>query len=449
MTDLVFERGMPMSLDSERLVLGAALETPGVFEHVKGFLDASHFALEAHRRVFKAADGIISGGGRLDRVTLAQTLLDSGRLESVGGLTYLCELTDMMPIIPNIDDYIRIVLAMAIKRRAIFLAQETMERAFDGSVTAEELTATAESKFRELAREGTGPSRWRSIGQVAEQHPGGIETLLAWRKHTRGILTPWERLNLMTGGLRRGDLIVVAGAPSQGKSAAVYQLAQYVAQQKDKTTGEENAVAIITLESSEESIYARMVAQDARVDATAMSWGTLDADGRRRAMDACRKLSALPIYFDTANSCTPAAIRSRVTALVRDHNLALVIADNLSLMKNAAETRNLEIAGITRELKLLARDLKIPFVLLVHLTKDVGKRPDPKPTRADLRDSGAIDQDADLITFLYRPEVYAKNQPELAGAAELILAKQREGPIGTINMIWRPDFQRFDEVSNW
>ena len=447
MNEPLFDRPLPADVESENLILGQLIYAGLPFVDVSAALKAAHFSIERNRRVFRALEDMSQAETPISVATVAIRLKEAGQLESIGGVSGILELNYDMPLLSNPVPYFQKIISAYIRRQSMFLAQAVMDRAIRTDMSTDEIVSHAASGFEALFREGISKSDWLTVGDVIDRNEGGLQSILEWRKHGKGIQTPFAGLNRLTGGLQRKELTILGARPSAGKSAMAYQIAAFVADQpKHQDSEEKNIVAISSLEMSEESIICRFIPQKARVDATAMSWGSLRPADRQRALQAANSLCASGIRFEGSGSSTIREIKSRVSRLHAQTPVDLLIIDHLHLMDGDDENRNQTLGKITRELKLIAKSMNIAVLLLAQLSRAVEKRDPPRPQLSDLRDAGGIEQDADTAMFLFRPEVYDRNREDLRGVAELIVAKQRNGPIDTLNMAWLAEYQRFDEV---
>ncbi len=440
--DLTFERGLPASLDTERFVLGSILLNDTYYLQVAGALDPDDFSLEKHRRIFARMKDLYDRGERIDRVTLADELIKQGQLESVDGLAYLVSLDDGLPEISNLDSYIRIVKDKSTLRRMIFSAQKVIDRCLIGEEEPDQILASAEENLLKL-----GESRTRdelvSPQAVIEKFPGGIGAFLDPSQRVRGLSTGFAKFDEMTGGMNGGELIILAARPSMGKTALALNIAQHVATHPQMR----KPVAVFSLEMSSESLLTRLLCAAARVDQHKFRAGFLNKDERTKLQYGLATLTESPLFLDDTPGVNLMDVHAKLRRLKSQHGLSLVVIDYLQLMssRGRSENRNQEVSAISRGLKLLAKDLDVPFLVLSQLSRAAETRPgDHKPQLSDLRDSGSIEQDADLVMFIYREEVYKRDREDLKGMADLIIAKQRNGPIGTVPLRFLGQFTRFE-----
>jgi len=440
--DLTFEKGLPASLDAERFVLGSILLNDVFYLQVAGAIQPEDFSLEKHRRIFARMKDLYDRGERIDRVTLADELMKQGQLESVDGLGYLVSLDDGIPEVANLDSYIRIVQDKATLRKLIFSAQKVIDRCLMGEEEPDEILSSAEETLLKL-----GESRTRdelaSPALVIERFPGGVNAFLDPSQRVRGLSTGFTKFDEMTGGLNGGELIILAARPSMGKTALALNIAQHVATHPQMR----KPVAVFSLEMSSSSLLTRLLCAGARVDQHKFRAGYLNQDERRKLQVALASMTESPLFLDDTPGVNLMDVHAKLRRMKSQHGLSLVVIDYLQLMssRGRSENRNQEVSAISRGLKLIAKDLDVPFIVLSQLSRAAETRPgDHKPQLSDLRDSGSIEQDADLVAFIYREEVYKRDREDLRGMADLIIAKQRNGPIGTVPLRFLGQYTRFE-----
>jgi len=438
---LALQKGVPSNLDVERLVLGSVLLDDRVFVPVAAVLTAQDFSLEKHRRIFRRMGELHARGERIDRVTIANELLRYHELESCDGLSYLVSLDDGLPHILNLDAYIRIVKDKAVLRQMAFASQYLMNRCLMGEEEPDEILAGAEETLRQL-----GESRVRngliSARQIVDEYAGGINAFLDPSKRVHGLPTGFSGFDEKTNGLHGGDYMILAARPSMGKTALALNVAHYVADKLKLT------VAIFSLEMSKESLLTRLLCATARVDSQKFRVGYLNAEERQRLQAAAARLEEAPFFIDDTAGLHLMEMHAKLRRVQSERGLGLVIVDYLQLMtgRGRFENRNQEISSLSRGLKLLAKELHVPILVLSQLNRAPETRPgDHRPQLSDLRESGSIEQDADLVAFLFREEVYRPNDESLRGVAELILAKQRNGPVGKIDLVFLREFTKFED----
>jgi replicative DNA helicase len=427
------EKGLPTNVDAERFVLGSILLDDSLYVQAAGTLEPDDFSLQKHRLIFRRMGELQDRGERIDRVTVANELMKFNELEACDGLSYLVSLDDGLPHIPNLDSYIRIVKDKAVLRRIIFASQNMMNRCLLGEEEPGDILAGAEETLLKLgeARVKTGLVNAETI---LSEYDGGINAFLDPSKRIKGVSTGFAKFDEMTGGLHGGDLFIVAARPSMGKTALALNIAQHVALKMKQT------VAIFSLEMSKESLLTRMLCAAARVDSQRFRAGYLSQDERKKLNHALHELVESPLYIDDASGIHLMDMHAKLRRLQAERGkIGLVIVDYLQLMSGRGrfENRNQEVSALSRGMKLLGKELNVPMMVLSQLSRAVETRQgDHRPQLSDLRESGSIEQDADVVGFIFREEVYHRDREDLRGLAELIIAKQRNGPVGTVNLVY-------------
>src|SRR3984957_9556849 len=413
--DLTFERGLPANVDAERFVLGSILLNQDTYFQVAGAVEPDDFSLEKHRRIFARMKDLYDRGEKIDRVTLANELMKQGQIESVDGFSYLVSLDEGLPALSNLDSYVRIVKDKATLRKLIFSAQKVIDRCLIGEEEPDEILAGAEESLLKLGEARSG-EKLESPATVIGKFPGGVHG---------------------------GELLTLAARPSMGKTALALNIAQHVATHPQMR----KPVAVFSLEMSSASLLTRLLCSAARVDQHKFRAGYLNADERRKLQVALADLTDSPLFLDDTAGVNLMDIHSKLRRMQAEHGLSLVVIDYLQLMssRGRSENRNQEVSAISRGLKLMAKDLDVPFLVLSQLSRASETRVgDHKPQLSDLRDSGSIEQDADLVAFIFREEVYKRDREDLRGLADLIVAKQRNGPIGTVPLRFLGQYTRFE-----
>ncbi|MEQ1886677.1 MAG: replicative DNA helicase [Bryobacteraceae bacterium] len=440
--NLAFEKGLPANVDAERFVLGSIMLNQDTYFQVAGALEPEDFSLEKHRRIFGRMKELYERGERIDRLTVADALMKSGQLESVDGLSYIVSLDDGLPHIANLESYIRIVKDKSTLRRLIFGAQKIIDRCLIGEEEPDEILAGAEETLVKLG-EARAKEKLQSPASVVENFPGGINAFLDPSQRVSGISTGFTKFDEMTGGMHGGELLILAARPSMGKTALALNIAQHVATHPKIR----KPVAVFSLEMSSASLLTRILCSAARVDQHKYRAGYLNQDERRRLQVALADLTEAPLFMDDTAGVNLMDVHAKLRRLKAEHGLSLVVVDYLQLMssRGRSENRNQEVSAISRGLKLMAMDLDVPFLVLSQLSRAAETRiGDHKPQLSDLRDSGSIEQDADVVMFIFREEVYKRDREDLKGLADLIIAKQRNGPIGNVPLRFLGQFTRFE-----
>lgn len=439
-SSLALEKGLPANLDAERFVLGAILLDDTYFIQAAGVLRPDDFSLEKHQRIFIRMMDLSDRGERIDRVTVANELLKHNQLEACDGLTYLVSLDDGLPQILNLDSYVRIVRDKAILRRMIFAAQQLMNRCLIGTEEPHEILASAEETLIKLG-ESQVRTAFATPSQIIDEYQGGLNSFLDPSKRVKGVSTGFSRLDEMTGGFHGGELVILAARPSMGKTALALNMATHVAVRLSLP------VAVFSLEMSKESLLTRVLCSTARVDSHRFRTGYLNQDERRKLQASAAQLAEAPLFIDDTAGLNLMDMHAKLRRLQAEHPLGMVVVDYLQLMSSArrAENRVQEVSAMSRGLKLLAKELDVPMLVLSQLSRAPETRQgDHRPQLSDLRESGSIEQDADLVMFIFREEVYKRDREDLRGLAELLMAKQRNGPIGKIDLVFLHHLTKFE-----
>jgi replicative DNA helicase len=435
----------PQSLEAEESVLGGILIDNTTLDRILDVIRPQDFYRGAHRKVFGAILDLTERNEPVDLITLSEVLKARGELADVGGAAYLAELAERVPTAANALHYARIVRDRAVLRELIGAATEIATRGYESGGDVAELLDRAEQTIFAIA-ERQVRSSFSRLADVLVGSIKTIERLYEQKQTVTGVATGFADLDHLTSGLQRSDLVIVAGRPSMGKTAFCLNIAEHAALRTD--TG----VAIFSLEMAKEQLAMRMLCSEARVDLARVRTGHLsDREFPKLAMAAGR-LADAPIYIDDTPALSVLELRAKARRLKRDPaaKLGLVIVDYIQLMRSTdgKDNREQEISEISRSLKALAKELELPVVALSQLNRQVESRNPPIPRLADLRESGAIEQDADVIVFLYREDYYVEDTDK-KGVAEVVVAKQRNGPIGTVQLTFLREFTRFEnrEVS--
>src|SRR5947209_14626978 len=440
-----FDRPLPDNLDAERFVLGAIMSSETAYMQVAGTLTSDDFSLEKHKRIFLRMGDLHERGERIDRVTVANELMKQGQLQSVDGLSYLVSLDDGLPEIYNLDSYVGIVREKALLRRIITVSHDTINRCLACDEDPQQILGAVEDAFMKLG-DVQSKNALANTAQIIAEYDGGINAFLDTSKRIKGISTGFLKLDEMTGGLREGELIILAARPAMGKTAFALNIAQHVA------TNPQNpkAVAVFSLEMSKESLLTRLLCATARVDQQRFRAGYLSADERRSLQQAMYQMVEAPLFLDDTAGANLMDVHSKLRRLQSEQDLGLVIIDYLQLMQGRGrfENRVQEISSLSRGLKLMPKELRVPFLVLSQLSRAPESRPgDHRPILSDLRASGSIEQDADMVGFIFREEVYRPDKESLKGIAELILAKQRNGPTGRVKLAFLNRYTKFENLA--
>ncbi|EHT4942993.1 Replicative DNA helicase [Vibrio vulnificus] len=437
----------PHSLEAEQSVLGGLLLDNERWDTVADRVVSKDFYSRPHRLIFDAIKSILEENKPLDLITLSEHLERREQLEDVGGFAYLADLAKNTPSAANINAYADIVAERALVRNLISVANEIADAGYDPQGrSSEDLLDLAESKVFAIAEERTSENEGpQNVDSILEKTLERIELLYkSPQDGVTGVDTGFTDLNKKTAGLQGSDLIIVAARPSMGKTTFAMNLCENAAMDQDKP------VLIFSLEMPAEQIMMRMLASLSRVDQTKIRTGQLDDEDWARISSTMGILMEKKnMYIDDSSGLTPTEVRSRARRVAREHGgLSMIMVDYLQLMRVPAlsDNRTLEIAEISRSLKALAKELNVPVVALSQLNRSLEQRADKRPVNSDLRESGSIEQDADLIMFIYRDEVYNPDSA-LKGTAEIIIGKQRNGPIGSVRLTFQGQWSRFDNYA--
>jgi replicative DNA helicase len=446
MADLSLEKTLPSNLEAERSILGAILlddkAVLTIFETIK----AQDFYLESHRRIFEKMMLLTNKSRPIDLITLKDELQRASELESVGGAAYLASLTDGLPRALNIEFYAQIVKEKSTLRRLIQVSNEAMARSYQDEEPAQEVLQFVEKSIFDIAGQHFH-SGFSPISPIVSDVFKEIEELANKKSTVTGLETGFIDLDRMTAGLHAGDLIIVAARPSLGKTSLCLNIAEFAAIKNKKSVG------IFSLEMSKEQLVKRLLCSESRIDAHRVNTGYLSKDDWSRLSRASGELSETRIFIDDTASITVPELRTKARRLSLEHGLDLLIVDYLQLMSGAGpryENRTQEISQISRGLKGIAKELGVPLIAVSQLSRAIESRTGEhrKPQLSDLRESGSIEQDADIVMFIYREDM-ANPTEENMGKAELIISKQRNGPIGSIEVAFLKQFTRFDNLSTY
>lgn len=435
----------PQNIEAEQSVVGAILiENSALYKAIE-LISTNDFYKEAHRRIFLAMLELCEKNEAIDLVTLTEYLRKKNELESVGGVTYLSLLSNTVPTAANIRYHSKIVREKALLRNLISTATEIVTRGYEDSQDIEELLDYAENAIFSISEKKIRPS-FIAIRDIITDSFETIERLSEKKELVTGISTGFDKLDTLTSGFQPADLIIVAGRPSMGKTAFCLCIAQYAGIKKRQP------VAIFSLEMAKEQLVMRMLCAEARVDSHKLRSGFLSKSDWPKLTTAAERLSEAPIFIDDTPGTSVLEMKAKARRLKAEHDLGLIIVDYLQLMsgrvdrrRGGADTREQEISEISRSLKALAKELSVPVIALSQLNRAVESRHDKRPMLADLRESGAIEQDADVILFIFREEVY-KTTEENKGIAEIIIGKQRNGPVGTVELAFIDKYTRFENL---
>ncbi len=440
--DLSSHKLPPQHIEAEQSVLGGILIENEAINRVTEILDADDFYRDAHRKIFHALINLSERDEPADLITLTNELRKIDQIDTIGGASYLASLIDSVPTAANIEYYARIVKEKAILRKLIETSTEIITQSYEDRGDVESFLDEAERAIFEISERRVRPSFF-PIKDIVKDSFKILERLYEKKELITGVPSGFKELDRLTAGFQSSDLIIVAGRPSMGKTAFCLNLAQYAAIERKVS------IAIFSLEMSKEQLGIRMLCSEAHVEGTKLRSGFLSESDWPRLTIAAGNLSEAPIYIDDTAALSVLELRAKARRLKSDQRLGMVIVDYLQLMKGRArvESRQQEISEISRSLKGLAKELNIPVIAVSQLSRKTEERTGNRPQLSDLRESGAIEQDADLILFIYRDEVYNRD-PENPnrGKAEVIIGKQRNGPIGKVDLAFLDKFTTFKDL---
>ena len=439
----------PQAIEAEQSVLGAMMLDSRVIEEVSGELESRDFYRSDHQQIFEEIIRLDASDDAVDVVTVSESLANKSELDKIGGLAYLGTLARNTPNTSNVKSYAKIIRERAILRRLIESSNDIIAQAYQPEGrTPDEVLDFAETSIFEIAKNNNqAKAGFKKIDVILGQAVAKIEELFKSKETVTGVPTGFVDLDQKTTGLQGGDLVIVAGRPSMGKTSFSMNLVEFAA------INQNLPVAVFSMEMPGSQLATRMLASLSRVNSTRLRTGNLDGNDWPKLSSAIKMLSDKSIYIDDTPALSPLEVRTRARRLAaeHEHGLGMIMIDYLQLMRGSdsgvAENRTLEISNITRSLKALAKELDCPVVVLSQLNRSLEQRPNKRPVMSDLRESGAIEQDADLIMFIYRHEVY-EPETEQKGIAEIIIGKQRNGPIGTVRLAFLGEFTRFESYAN-
>ncbi|MDD3258788.1 MAG: replicative DNA helicase [Smithellaceae bacterium] len=435
----------PQNIEAEQSILGSILLENGTINAVQEILNRDDFYSEAHRKIFSAIERMADKNEPVDLITLSSALKDQNLLDSIGGAAYLASLVDNVPTAANAANYAKIVKGKSVLRGLIGSATEIINSCYDTGSDVDQVLDIAEHRIFEISENKVRVSFY-PIKDIVRDTFRSIEDLFTRKELITGVPTGFDKIDDMTSGLQNSDLIIVAGRPSMGKTALALNVAQHAALET------QIPVAIFSLEMSKEQLAFRMLASEARVDSQRMRKGFLGETDWPKLTAAAGRLSEAPLFIDDTPAITVLEMKAKSRRLKAERDLGLIVVDYIQLMRSSGNTnsREQEISEISRSLKALAKELKVPVIALSQLNRQVETRPggNKRPQMSDLRESGAIEQDADVIIFIYRDEVYNKSDdnPE-KGTAEIIIGKQRNGPTGPVKLAFLDRFTTFENLA--
>ncbi len=433
----------PQQIEAEQSLLGGIMVDSSGLPSALEVLKGDEFYKESHRVIYTVIQDLFERNEPVDILTVTNLLEERKQLESVGGASYIAALTDAMPTSSNVAAYAKIINEKAVLRKLIQSANEIISFAYGGGKSSEEVLDTAESAIFRIAERKIRNSYF-PLKEVIKKNIETIERYQEYRESVTGVPSGYKELDKLTAGFQKSDLIIIAARPSMGKTA----LGLCVARNAAKDSGV--PVAFFSLEMSKEQLAMRLLCSEARVDSHKIRSGFLSSQECGKLLQAAGLFMDVPIYIDDTPGISPLELRAKARRIMADKGLGLVVVDYLQLMRGreTVERREQEISEISRSLKGLAKELDIPVIAIAQLNRKVEERADKRPLLSDLRESGAIEQDADVIAFIYRDEVYAKQGCKEPGVAEIIIGKQRNGPSGeTVKLAYISTYTRFENLA--
>jgi replicative DNA helicase len=447
---IVERDGLPASVHTERVILGAMLSDPIAVVDATAKLIADDFSLDSHKRIYGCMQELSDMGHAIDFVTVAEVLIRRKELEAVGGRPYLISLTEDLPRHLAIENYVQVVKDKSILRKLMQVCEMGLNRAADQSEVSMDVLGDVENRLMEIS-ESAIKRGFSDVGQIVQESFGSIDQLYEQGREITGLQTHYTEFDRMTSGLQKADLMIIAARPSMGKTAWAINIAQ------NCSVRDQKVVAVFSLEMSKESLLRRMLASEALVNSRKIQTGFLPREDKQKLINALDRLMSSKMFIDDTPGITLTEMRAKVRRLKQQEGaLDLNMIDYLQLMTIAAsgpggrkpENRTQEVSQISRGLKALAKEMNVPVVALSQLSRGSEQRQgDKKPLLSDLRESGSIEQDADVVCFIHREEYYDRENEDVKGQAEVIIAKQRNGPTGSIKMAYLSDYTRFENLA--
>ncbi len=432
------EKIPPQNVEAEAGVLGAMLFTPDAVSRALEVLQESFFYSEAHRLIFSAMLSLFDRNQAIDLITITEELRKRKQLEAIGGASYLAQLTASVPTAANVEYHAKIVKEKALLRNLIATATQIIQESFDSTTEGTQILDHAERMIFDISQHRI-EGKFVRMNEIIKDSIEAIDHLYQRKEHVTGLATGFHDFDSKTAGLQASDLIVIAGRPSMGKSAFVCGIAEHISVVLNKP------IAFFSLEMSKEQLVQRMLCSHARVDAQKVRTGYLSHSDWPKLTSAAGKLSEAPLFIDDTPVMNALELRAKARRLKAQHGVELIIVDYLQLLegRGRSENRQQEITEISRSLKALAREIRVPVIAISQLSRAVESRTGNRPQLSDLRESGAIEQDADLVVFLFREEYYHPTD-ENRNRAEAIISKQRNGPTGSVDLLFLREWTRFD-----
>lgn len=447
---IVERDGLPASVHTERVILGAMLSDPVAVVDATAKLIADDFSLDSHKRIYGCMQELSDMGHAIDFVTVAEVLIRRKELEAIGGRPYLISLTEDLPRHLAIENYVQVVKDKSILRKLMQVCEMGLNRAADQSEVSLDVLGDVENRLMEIS-ESAIKRGFSDIGQIVTESFGSIDQLYEQGREITGLETHYTEFDRMTSGLQKADLMIIAARPSMGKTAWAINIAQ------NCSVRDQKVVAVFSLEMSKESLLRRMLASEALVNSRKIQTGFLPREDKQKLINALDRLMSSKMFIDDTPGITLTEMRAKVRRLKQQEgSLDPILIDYLQLMTIAAsgpggrkpENRTQEVSQISRGLKALAKEMNVPVIALSQLSRGSEQRQgDKKPLLSDLRESGSIEQDADVVCFIHREEYYDRENEDVKGQAEIIIAKQRNGPTGSVKMAYLSDYTRFENLA--
>lgn len=438
------EQQLPHSIEAEQAVLGGLMLSNGAFDTVASVISEKDFFASDHQLIFETMRQLTAEQKPLDLITLSECLENSSQLDQVGGAAYLAELANNTPSSANVSAYAQIVLERSIIRQLISAASDIVKKGYNPlGWDSSKLLAEAERKLTDIIQNRPKQGGFLAVNDLLKQAVERIDQLFNNDEDITGLSTGFDDLDEKTSGWQPADLVIVAGRPSMGKTSFAMNMAEHAVLNQDKP------VLVFSLEMPASQLIMRMMSSLGKIDQTKMRSGSLSEDDWPRLSSAASRLKDRPLFIDDTPGITPMELRNRVRQITREQgDPGLILVDYLQLMSGSVPTDNRtnEISQISRELKNIAREFNCPLIALSQLSRNLENRPNKRPINSDLRESGAIEQDADVIVFIYRDEVYNEDSSD-KGVAEVIIGKQRNGPIGTSKLAFLGKYTRFENLA--
>ncbi len=433
----------PQNLEAEQAVLASMLLNPAAIDRVEELIPEGAFYRESHRKIFKAISALSARNESADLITVTEELNKSADLDAVGGATFLQSLFDSVPVAANVEQHCRLVVEKSVLRTLINVSTDIIDNCYEGAKSWSDILDESEKELFNIGQ-NTLKKEFIPIKEILRSTFEILENLYENKRSVTGVPTGYADLDRMTSGLQPSDLIILAGRPSMGKTSLMLNIAENVSIDHKIATG------VFSLEMSKEQIVQRFLCSRTRIEAQRMRTGYLKESEWPKLLEAAGQLSEAPIFIDDTPAIGLMEMRAKARRLKARHNLGLICVDYLQLAKGLAgvESRQQEISQISQGLKALAKELSIPVIAGSQLSRAVESRDVKRPILSDLRESGAIEQDADLVTFIYREEMYQPDNPDVQGRAEVIVAKHRNGPVGTVHMAFKKEFTRFETFTD-